>query len=416
MITPEFSNKSSKYIFTWPEVICEVGRIHLNHERTSCQLIFTNPEDKLHILRTRLNIETDVARKRLAKELSERYPVKGLDWQDTIEYIAEKTMRELEHGEPVVTIQSTDEYSDLKYLIHPVVPEGKPTAIFGDPGSGKSQLAVILSMVMSLPWSGNPLKLGAPDKPAKVLFLDYEADIEDIRRQLSLFTQGMDLGYGSMDYRRCSLPIADDIEGIRNYIEELGARCLIIDSVSLAAGGDLNRMDVATNYVRSLRSLGPDITTISLAHTSKDRESKVKTILGSVLFEAGFRSVWEIRAIEGEDSLDVALFHRKANLSKKFQDIGFRINYTDSGNVIEWLNPKSVPEFLERMSARKQILETLKHGKVSSKDLEEQLEIKPSTLRVNLMRLKKAGMITGDANGWGLSSKEIPDQKLSGYL
>lgn len=405
MNNPVFENKSSKYIFTWPEVVCEVGRIHIDHDRTSCQLIFTNPKDKAHILRTRLNIETDAARKRLAKELAERYPVKDLDWPDTIEYIAEKTMRELEHGEPVVTIQSTDEYSDLKYLIHPIAPEGKPTAIFGDPGSGKSQLAVILSMIMTLPWTDNPIRLGAPDKPVKVLFLDYEADKEDIQRQLALLTQGMDLGYGSIEYRRCSLPIADDLEGIRTHIEETGARCLIIDSVSLAAGGDLNRMDVATNYVRSLRSLGSNITTISLAHTSKDRESKIKTILGSVLFEAGFRSVWEIRANEGDDSLDIALFHRKANLSKKFQDIGLRINYLKEGSTIEWLNPKSVPEFVERMSVNQQILSALKYGKVSTSELVEQLGIKRPSVDTALNRLKKASKIIGDSkNGWGLAT------------
>ena len=402
MISPQFENKSTKYIFAWPEFICEVGRMHIDHDRTSCQLIFINTKDSAHILRTRLNIETNASRAKLAKDLTERCPIKDLDWLDTIEYIAEKTMRELEHGEPVITIQSTDEFSDLKYLIYPIIPEGKPTAIFGDPGSGKSQLAVILSMVMSLPWSDNPLKLGAPEKPVKVLFLDYEADIEDIQRQLALFTQGMELGYGSIEYRRCSMPIADDLEGIRKHIEELDAKCLIIDSVSLAAGGDLNRMDVATNYVRSLRSLGPDITSISLAHTSKDRESKIKTILGSVLFEAGFRSVWEIRADEGNDTLDIALFHRKANLSKKFHDIGFRISYTDAGNIVESLDPRSVPEFVRRMSVNKQILEALKHGKLSSQELVEQTDNKISDINVALSRLKKANQIIGDSKGWGL--------------
>ncbi len=761
MTNPTFENKRSKYTFTRPEFTCEVGRMHVDHDRTSCQLIFTNPKDQSHIMRTRLNIETDSARKRLAKELSERYPVKNLDWPDTVEYIAEKTMRELEHGEPVITIQSTDEYSELKYLIHPIVPEGKPTAIFGDPGSGKSQLAVILSMVMTLPWTDNPLKLGAPDNPVKVLFLDYEADIDDIQRQLALFTGGMDLGYGSIEYRRCSLPISDDLEGIRTHIEETGARCLIIDSVSLAAGGDLNRMDVATNYVRSLRSLGSDITTISLAHTSKDRESKVKTILGcyaegtevltkegwkqhrditlldevacyepetkalrwwhpvikfqydysgkmvsihhgtlralitpnhrvltanhgiieakqlghfqrnaykiphqaplkpsgkhlgnskglfqmeansrhlplndwlrflgywisegnlsnpneigltqsvgdtledmkvtlnnlgfsfternrkrgkpnwatvhylhirydageklsgrqkkgrgfsnkvkgrkhllfrwltkncghstytkrmpdfiwtlrrsqqklfldaliagdghilpngsaqyytvskeladgvqrlatlcgignymtsrkryahsnvqyeiymskpcrktitiaprnvreedysgkvyclsvptgfyvtryhgyvnimgnSVLFEAGFRSVWEIRANEDEDSLEVALFHRKANLSKRFQDIGFRINYMEKGNTIEWLNPKSVPEFVERMSTHQRVLSALKAGPLSTIDLIEQLELKRSSIDNAVSKLSRKGFVTGNSKSWSL--------------
>lgn len=404
MNPPVFENKGTKYLFTFPTFKCEVGRMHVNHDRTSCQLIFTNLKTDAHILRSRLNIETSATRSRLAKELEEKYKITGDDtWQDAIEYIAEKTMRELEHGEPVITVQSTDEVPELEYFIYPIAPKGKPTVIFGDPGTGKSQLAVILSMVALLPWELNPLKLGVPSKSAKVLFLDYEADIEDIQRQLSLFTQGMELGYCSLEYRRCTTPLADDIEGIRNHIDDRQIDCLIIDSVSLAAGGDLNHMDIATSYFRALRQL--DITSISLAHTSKNREEKVKTIIGSVLFEAGARSVWEIRANEGDDTLDIALFHRKANLSKKFHDIGFRITYADTGNIVEWLDPKSVPEFLERMSVNQQILSALKHGKMTNDQLAEQIDTKRAYLVVALSRLKKSGKIIGDyLTGWGLAS------------
>ena len=386
--------------------ICEVGRIHIESDKTSCQLIFTNSKNKKHIVRTRLNIETDSSRLKVAKGLQERYPINDFDWQEALEYIAEKTMRELEHGEPVLTLRSSDPVPDLDYLVYPLVPCGKPTAIFGDPGAGKTQTAVIINIIASLPWSENPLRLGAPKTPVKLLFLDYEADSDDIKRQLRHLTEGMELGYCELEYRRCSLPLSSDLEGIYNHIIEGKIGGLIIDSVSLAAGGDLNRMDVATNYIRSLRQLGQGLTTISFAHTSKDRDSKSKTILGSVLFEAGFRSVWEIRASEGDDSLDVALFHRKANLSRKFHDIGFRINYLPDVNTIEWLNPKSVPEFLERMSFNQQILQALKAGRLSSRELMEHLDIKNSTLRTSLARLKKAGKIIGDSESWGLAFLE----------
>lgn len=378
--------------------------MHVNHDTTSCQLIFANAKSKAHILRTRLNFESSTTRARLAKDLTERFPLKDFDWPEGIEYIAEKTMRELEHGEPVVTVNSNDDIGELEYLIHPLVPTGKPTVIFGDPGAGKSQLAVIMGMVVSLPWQGNPLRLEPPEDPVKVLFLDYEADIDDIKRQLKKFTDGMGLGYCSLEYRRCSLPIADDIEGIRNYIDDLKIGCLIIDSVSLAAGGDLNKMDMATSYFRALRQL--NITSVSLAHTSKDRESKTRTILGSVLFEAGARSVWELRANEGDDCLDMALFHRKANLSKKYHDIGFRINYMPNGNSVEYLNPKSVPDFLERMSVNQRILELLKCGKLSTEQIVEQLEIKRSIVDTSISRLRKSGKVVGISSSWGLAYQE----------
>ena len=404
MNNPIFENKSSKYIFVWPELSCEVSRMHVDHDKTSCQLIFTDHSENPHILRTRLNIETNSTRAKLAKDLTERHPIKGFSWEDAIEYISEKTMRELEHGEPVVTIQSTDETTELKYLVFPIIPEGKPTAMFGDPGSGKSQLAIILCIIMRLPWFDNPLRLIAPEKPTKVLYLDYEADQVDLQRQLAIFTNGMGLGWSSIEYRRCALPIADDIEGIRNHIEETGARCVIIDSVSLAAGGDLNRMDVATAYVRALRSLGEGITTISLAHTSKDRENKSKTILGSVLFEAGFRSVWEVRGQEDEDNnlLDICLFHRKSNLAKKSKPIGFRISYSPDGTTIAWHDPRNVAEFVERMGTNQRVLSLLKEGYATEQEIQDGLGISAVNCRVTMSRLKKKTLVLKVGDEWGL--------------
>lgn len=404
MINPTFENKSSKYIFTWAECTCEVSRMHVERDKTSCQLIFTNHSANPHLLRTRLNIETNSSRAKLAKDLAESHPIKGFSWVDAIEYIAEKTMRELEHGEPVLTIQSSDTVEELKYLVSPIIPKGKPTAIFGDPGSGKSQLAVILCIIMQLPWHDNPLKLIAPDKPTKVLYLDYEADKSDIQRQLAIFTEGMHLGWSSVEYRRCSVSLFDDLEGIKNHIEETGAECLIIDSVSLAAGGDLNRMDIASSYVRALRALGGNITTISLAHTSKDRENKTKTILGSVLFEAGFRSVWEVRGQEDEehDLLDICMFHRKSNLSKKSRPLGFRISYSTEGTTIVWHDPTSVAEFVERMGTNQRIIALLKSGQFTTREIEDNLGITPGNCRVSIHRLKTKNIIDEFNGKWGL--------------
>lgn len=407
MEAPIFINKSSKYIFTWKEVECEVARMHIGHDTTSCQLIFSKGDK--HILRTRINIETHSARSKLAKELEAAFPIKDKtwNWDDCVEYIVEKSMRALEHGEPVITLETTDEIAPLEYLLYPLIPLGKSTAIFAPPGKGKSQLAVLISLILRLPWPENPLNLVPPDKPVKLLYLDYEGDKDDILRPLSLIVKGMELGWCDMEYRRCFLPLIDDIDGIKNHMEEKGCTVLMIDSTSMAAGGDLIKMDIATAYSRAIRQLGSGVTTVSLAHTAKNNDTggSNPSVLGSVLFTAGFRSIWELASSEFEGGLDLALMHRKANLSKKHKDIGFRLNYLEDRTIIEYLDPKSIPDFVERMSVNARVIDRLKRGKISSQELMIELRLTRPQVDVAIKRLRDKKLIAGASDGWYLPTR-----------
>ena len=213
------------------------------------------------------------------------------------------------------------------------------------------------------------------------------------------------VGYVNLHYRRCSLPLADDIESIKNHAEDIGAGAVIIDSISLAAGDDPSKPSVATNFFRQLRQL--HLTSISLAHTAKDPDVRRKTIFGSVMWEAGARSVWEIQGQEDENSLDIALFHRKANLSKKFQPQGYRIDYKDDlPTSLAWHNPKEVVEFVSKMPATDQILEHLKAGSASMDELCEALAITKNLCKVSLYRLRKKDLVTRLPDDlWGLIAK-----------
>jgi len=399
----KFENKSSRYLFKWAGFTVEISKIKVTRDTTICQLVVI-PDNGV-IFRTKFNLESPRVRSETAKELTKRY--KDCEWALILEDITNKTLDEFEKGEPVIEIHTSDEVPELKYLIDPIIPLGKPSVFFGDPGAGKSQLAAVFVILTSFnTWDDNPLRLAGPDKIMRGLVLDWEADEDDWRRQLKWFTDIFGLGYAEMYYRRCSLSLAHDLEAIRAHIEAVRADYIIIDSVSLAAGGDLNHMDVATNYFRALRQL--NMTTISLAHTSKNREDKNKTILGSVLFEAGARSVWEVRGQEDDNLLDIALFHRKSNLARKHTPLGYRITYQpDPDNprqtipeTMTWLNPNSVEEFVERMKTTDRILHYLTGIKASEEIIAEQLGLTLNNIKVALSRLKKKNLVVKVGDLW----------------
>lgn len=409
MSEPIFSNQGTKYNIRWDDynLNCEISRLHINQNNARCLLVFTSDHQNAdpHILQTRFNLESARTRSELAKELAIRYQIDTpIDWKALLEYLSVKTLQEYERGEPVIEIRSTDEIRPLEFLISPIAPLNKPTVIFGDPGAGKSLLAIVICIVMALPWYDNPLGLIPASQPKRALFLDYEADPDDLRRQFTSLVTNLKLGYAQFYYRRCSLPLVEDIESIREHMSRVKADCIIIDSASLAAGDDLNRMNVATSYFRALRQL--NTTTISLSHTSKDRDSKSKTILGSVLWEAGSRSVIECRGQEDDDALNAVLFHRKSNLSKKFKPLGYRIQFNNNLPVsLEWHDPRNVSEFVARMGNNQRILELLKEGRMTGKEITQTLDISYASAGVTLKRLLNKGLIVKlDDKTWGLAS------------
>jgi len=116
--------------------------------------------------------------------------------------------------------------------------------------------------------------------------------------------------------------------------------------------------------------------------------------------------VFECRGQEDDDALDIALLHRKFNLGGKVHPLGYRIHYNNTGNTITWHDPKSVPEFVERMGNNRRILELLKDGPLQMKEITELLEITFPAASMALNRLEKKQLVLrlGEKQ-WGLVSK-----------
>ena len=82
-------------------------------------------------------------------------------------------------------------------------------------------------------------------------------------------------------YRRCHQPLADDLPAIQRIVSQSHIRLIIIDSLAIAAGGELERPETATRIFAAIRALR--VSTLTVAHPQKKPEDK--TIFGSVLHE-----------------------------------------------------------------------------------------------------------------------------------
>ena len=256
-------------------------------------------------------------------------------------------------------------------------------------------------------WKDNPGRLDIANKKERCLWLDYETDQSVIAWQLASIKRGNNFeAPNQIFYRRCSSPLADDLEQIKQAIDEYKATCLFIDSLGLACGGDLNSAEPALRFFAALRQL--KITPVILAHTARNTDSNNKHIYGSMFFEAQSRNVWElVKSNDDEDSIVIGLYHKKPPpFGKLHKPLGYKFTFDNDNNktYFEYNDPKSVDELLERMGTNTKIIEALKYGPLTPKELESKGIKNPRTA---LSRLKRKGIIIPiGKEAYGLVDKE----------
>lgn len=411
MSKPKITDKPGGLEFSWEEekLKITVSRIRLHKDgRVTGELLVTTsaPGYSPLLHQAQLNFTASRSMTSLANLLEKRYP--DAEWDSLIEQLCYYTLDRVRRGEPVYELWTNQEIQRPSYLIYPILPMNQPTIIFGDPASGKSLVALVLAICMILPWYDNPLGLTAPPVSHTPLMLDYELDAETTRWRLKCLQEGMGLPTLSLNYRRCALPLAEDVEQIEHHVDDTKSDVIIIDSLGPACGGDLKDAETALRFFNALRQL--KVTSLIIAHTSKERDRKTKTVFGSVFFEAISRSIWEIRSLQehGESEIDIGLFHRKANISKLHHPLGFKMKFGDDYTEVMEEDARTIDEFLQRMSTQTRITEELKPGKRAVKDLAEALGIPQNTVSQSLRRMKSKGLVSKYGTEWGLFYAEEP--------
>ncbi len=413
MSNPTIRRTVGGYCATWEEdqIKIELTRIRETKSFTSCEMVITCTAPSApspHIKQTSFSLTAAEKRGPLARELSKVYQA---DWDVILEQLCVKALTEIRRGEPVVVLGAEgNDTTPPEWLIEPFILRNQANVIFGEPGAAKSTFALILASIAAVQWQDNPGLLPCPKQPEHVLWLDWETDRSVISWQLSCIQRGhgFDLPY-EIFYRRCSTPLADDVEQIKACVDEYKASLIVLDSLGLAAGGDLNSPEPALRFFTGLRQL--NATSILLAHTARNTESNNKHIFGSMFFEAQARNIWEIvKTPDDENSIVVGLYHKKPPpFGKLHKPLGYKFtfNEVDKETSFEYHDPKSIEEFLERMGTNTRILELLKTGNKTPKEIKESLRLSESSCYVSLKRLKDKGLIIKRDDSYALPYRGV---------
>lgn len=359
----------------------------------------------------KFNLSSLPARKQTARCIKESYldvSATWIDWEHIISDVCWRAVKLYKNGHEVEEIWPLSEIPKPEFLINPILPFHQPTIIFGDGGSGKGHIALTLAILAALPFKDNYIKFTTQDEPTLCLYLDYESDRADFERTLS----GLCAGFGinvPIKRMRMTTPIADCVSQLRSRVISDSIGLLVVDSLGPAAGGNINDSEPAIKLFSALRQL-PDVTTLIIAHNSKDPLNKTKSVFGSVFFTNLARSVWEIKKDQDEDSpnMTLVLKHKKFNRQRQLP-IGLKFTFNNGNGCITTSRVDLADtELSSELPMYKQIESLLLSGSMTKTDIARTLGKTVADITPTLYKKRDGkGMFINLDGGttWGVMAK-----------
>ena len=249
-----------------------------------------------------------------------------IDWEAYVEQLAARVIDSHREGEPEIKIGDISIPDNVYWRIEPLLLADQANVIFGPGGSGKSFIALWLSVLMDSEYIDTAHEITVT--PGRVLYLDWETDSVEIASRVRALQVGMGLeNYQSQIlYRRCTLSLANEADRIKDIVDSNDVKMIVVDSLGLATGGGLDEANAVLDYFAALRWIGG--TSLTITHTNKEGH-----IFGSVYTLNCGRSIWEVQRSElnsDEESIDIGMFHKKVNVVSKQDPRGFEINFADN--------------------------------------------------------------------------------------
>ena len=333
----------------------------------------------------RTNISSITSRSAIVRAAKERLDT--FDWEGAMLQAAAHAVRRYRSGSKLVELSSV-ETERQRWVLYPYLESGGPTVLYAAGGSCKSVLALGMCVSMA---TGRAV-VGKPHvEPCNVLYLDWETDEQTHAERLKAILRGnfiRELAPGRIFYKYMSAPLPEAVAQIRRDVRRYDIRFIVVDSISYAAGGDINEAACATYFYRKLRDI--PAWWLLVGHIRKPGQMQAKddaaSLYGSVYWFNGARMLWQAEAIREEESptVQVRLSQQKANNTMRARQHGFELQFvaTDELGALESIRIRSldlsqVPEFAQKLTWKQRITAALKDGAKSREELAEELGIAP---------------------------------------
>lgn len=262
-------------------------------------------------------------------------------FRDALAAVAPREQRG--HRRPVLTRLADVEPEEVAWLWYPYIPLGKLTSLEGDPGLGKTWLALQIAANVTLgnPFPGQDGRPGSRREPGAVVYLTAEDGLADTLRP-RLDAMGADVsrvfvleGWTGTDPNTGeeasgSVTLAD-IDVLRQTLEHIKPTLLVVDPLQayLGAGVDMYRANETRPVLSGLARLAEEYgcAVLVIRHLSKaPKDRAIYRGLGSIDFAAAARSILVVDVDPDDESgRRRVMAHLKASLAEQGASQAFSI-------------------------------------------------------------------------------------------
>jgi hypothetical protein len=303
------------------------------------------------------NLSSADARVKRANLLGQASNAPDVDWRALLEELAVRTITAEREGSPA-RLLSQYEKPGIDALFHvanwPVLRD-HASIMFGDGGTLKSYLALYLA--------GQLARSGL-----NVLYNDWELDGADHRGRLELLFPG---DMPVVHYLRCDRPLIAEADRIAREVRRLSIDYTINDSIAFATGGPPEAAEHATAYFRAVRQIG--VGSLHLAHITKGENSDQKPF-GSSFWHNSARATWYVKQASASTDgqrVQIGLFNRKSNLTRRHPAVGFEFDFGPEATVVSSVNLAEVEDLAGELPLWQRIKHALQAGSGRPRSIEE---------------------------------------------
>lgn len=398
-----FAREGLGYVLRVPDIATEIAVSRMSSRSgdtygevlVMCGIPGTRSLDGI-LHQARLNLTSTSARTTLAKVLTQRSAAPEIDWQDLLEEFCRRVLNAEREGDPIQYAGDRPQRLTPAWQVDPILASLKPTILYGEGGTGKSTIATAIAVSVE---TGVTIIPGWIPRKARVLYLDWEAEVDDLDDRVKAIARGANIPYPvQIAHRRMWRPLADQAEDIARQVTELGAGVVVIDSIAPAAGTSGEGSDASENAIRlfaAFRLLGA--TVLALAHVSKADQAdpgKPARPYGSVFYTNLARATFEIRRSPGSGDVSrLGIYNTKSNVTRLLPPVGLEVRQSDDIITYERFDLVDDPALSKRLSVWDRARALLGSGDWDDGQLAEALEVSEGVLRATLSRAAKAQLV-----------------------
>ena len=213
----------------------------------------------------------------------------------------------------------------VRWLWYPYIPLGKLTIIHGDPGEGKTTLALWIAAACS---RGLALPGGENSEPLTVLYQTAEDGLGDTIKPRLLESKADMQKIYTIDETDFPLSMLD--HRIGEAIEKTHAQLMILDPMQAYLGEkvDMNRANEVRTVMKGLTKVANQTgcAIVLVGHLNKSQSANsAQRGLGSMDFRAAARSVLLVGRLKNDRNIRV-MVHDKSSLAEEGPSRGFTLD------------------------------------------------------------------------------------------